>query len=231
MRATLFQDATFFILLALNTMFVFRHNIYWFGAQIKISSNKFLRYQIVNLGMKGVLWKSFKVRFNLTLIRTSVVVWDTFQFSSEVVFFPVLNNLWRFVSLKDFPSTIFVCRLWFYYFFSSNRYISVITEILSAYSTLVLLWSACHDYAHDQDSADCDSTAADGGANCLPVTGGWEALLPKQSRAVIMLEEPWISWQGCEMVRILVVSFAYILWIAACFLPSLVCPCPISRPL
>lgn len=60
----------------------------------------------------------------------------------------MLNNLWRFgfVSLEDFPSTIFVCPLQFYYFFSSGI---LITELLSAYSSLVLLSPACHVHAHD----------------------------------------------------------------------------------
>lgn len=128
-----------------------------------------LRYQIMNLEMKGVLWISFKVWFNLTLIRNLVVVWDRF---------PMLNNLWRFVSLKDFPSSIFLCLLCFYLFFSSGI---LVTEVLSASSTLVLLSSACDVCAMTQDSADCDTTAAGAGANCLPVPGVWEALLPEQS--------------------------------------------------
>lgn len=57
----------------------------------------------------------------------------------------------------------------------------MVTEVLSASSTLVLLSSACDVCAMTQDSADCDTTAAGAGANCLPVPGVWEALLPEQS--------------------------------------------------
>lgn len=119
----------------------------------------------MNLETKGVQWRSFKIWFNLILIRNSVMVWDRF---------PVLNNLWRFVSLKDFPSTVFVYPLRFYLSFSSGI---LVTEKLSAYSTLVLLSTACHICAMTQDSADCDATEADVAANCLPVAGGWEAQL------------------------------------------------------
>lgn len=150
-------------------MFVFRHIACWFGAKMKISSNKILRYQIMNLEMKGVLWKTFKVWFTLTLIRSSVVAWDRF---------PMLNNLWRFVSLKDFPSTIFVCPLWFYFSFSG---VILITEILSACSTLVLLSSACRICAHDAGLWWLWYQCSWCGSTCLSVAGGGEALLPEQS--------------------------------------------------